>query len=239
MLRHALIGAGALLALGAGGDGATGPGVPGPGTRLAGCPVFPADNAWNRDISQAPVDPRSDAYIRSIGLDGHLHPDFAAQGLRDPVPRRAAARSSSVPVHFTAYGDESDKGPYPIPRDARRSRAARTATSSSLAARTCKLYELFGAQRAGRRLDGRRGRALRPALQPAAARRAGRRPTPPACRSCPAWPAPARSRGRRDHATRCAFTVRAHAEGLRLARAALRVRRAPTRTCRRWACACG
>src|SRR4051794_26060032 len=35
--------------------GAVGPGTPGPGTRLAGCPVFPRDNAWNRDVSRAPV----------------------------------------------------------------------------------------------------------------------------------------------------------------------------------------
>lgn len=30
------------------------------------CPVFPADNPWNTDISDYPVDPNSDDYIASI-----------------------------------------------------------------------------------------------------------------------------------------------------------------------------
>jgi hypothetical protein len=145
MLRHALIGAAALLALGAGGDGATGPGVPGPGTRLGGCPVFPKDNAWNRDISQAPVDPRSDAYVRSIGLDGHLHPDFASRTYG--IPFRVVPRSQKkLPIRFTAYGAESDKGPYPIP-----ARAPVEGGSDRhvlvLQQGSCRLYELFGAQR--------------------------------------------------------------------------------------------
>ena len=48
------------------------------GPRIAGCPVFPEDNAWNRDVSRDPVDPRSDAYLRSIGRGLRLHPDFGS-----------------------------------------------------------------------------------------------------------------------------------------------------------------
>lgn len=145
MLRHALLGAGAVAALAAGGDGATGPGVPGPGTTLAGCPVFPADNAWNRDISQAPVDPRSDAYIRSIGLEGHLHPDFASRTYG--IPFRVVPKGQRrVPIHFTDYGDESDKGPYPVPRDAR-VEGGSDRHVLVLQRGTCRLYELYGAQR--------------------------------------------------------------------------------------------
>jgi hypothetical protein len=131
-------------AVAAGGAGA---GSPGPGTRLAGCPVFPADNAWNRDVSRAPVDPRSDAYVRSIGLDGHLHPDFASRTYG--IPFRVVGRAQRrVPIRFTAYGDESDKGPYPIP-------AAAPVEGGSdrhvivLQRGSCRLYELFGARRAG------------------------------------------------------------------------------------------
>jgi hypothetical protein len=148
MLRHALIGAAALLAVGAGGDGATGPGVPGPGTRLGGCPVFPTDNAFNRDISQAPVDPRSDAYVRSIGLDGHLHPDFA--GTTYGIPFRIVPKAQKkLPIRFTTYGAESDKGPYPIP-----ARAPIEGGSDRhvvvLQQGTCRVYELYGARRSGR-----------------------------------------------------------------------------------------
>src|SRR5881275_670850 len=38
-------------------------------TAMAGigsCPMFPADNAWNRDVSNDPIDPNSDNYIASI-----------------------------------------------------------------------------------------------------------------------------------------------------------------------------
>jgi len=45
---------------------------------IGGCRVFPPGNAWNRDISRAPVDPRSDEYVRNIGLDANLHPDFGS-----------------------------------------------------------------------------------------------------------------------------------------------------------------
>jgi hypothetical protein len=41
-------------------------------------PVFPSDNWWNLDISQAPVDPGSDQYIHYIdnGSQRLLHPEF-------------------------------------------------------------------------------------------------------------------------------------------------------------------
>jgi hypothetical protein len=41
-------------------------------------PLFPADNWWNQDVSQAPVDPRSAQFIAFINNGGarRLHPDF-------------------------------------------------------------------------------------------------------------------------------------------------------------------
>jgi len=39
-------------------------------------PLFPADNWWNLDISSAPVDPASAAYINFIGATRTAHPDF-------------------------------------------------------------------------------------------------------------------------------------------------------------------
>jgi hypothetical protein len=156
------------LALAAAVTGAVGPGVPGPGTTLAGCPVFPRDNAWNRDVSKAPVDPRSDAYVRAIGLDGHLHPDFASRTYG--IPFRVVARTQKrVPIHFTAYGAESDRGPYPLPLDAP-VEGGSDRHVVVLQRGTCRLYELFGAQRtaqgwaaaSGARFDLRSNR-LRPA----------------------------------------------------------------------------
>jgi hypothetical protein len=73
-----------------------------------------------------------------------------------------------VPIHFTDYGDESDKGPYPVPLSAP-VEGGSDRHVIVLQRGTCKLYELFGAQRAGQgwsaasgaRFDLRTGR-LRP-----------------------------------------------------------------------------
>src|SRR6186713_2066949 len=43
---------------------------------FGGRALFPADNWWNRDVSSAPVDPQSSAFIDFIGRTRTLHPDF-------------------------------------------------------------------------------------------------------------------------------------------------------------------
>ena len=47
-----------------------------------GVQVFPADNWWNLDISNAPVDVHSSDYITWIGPTKGLHPDLG--GVWDP-----------------------------------------------------------------------------------------------------------------------------------------------------------
>jgi len=88
-------------------------------TDLKSLQIFPPDNPWNQDISNAPLHPNSDAYLASIGLDTGLHPDFGTvwEGAPIGIPF-AVVRSNQtrVPVSFY-YEDESDPGPYPIPSD--------------------------------------------------------------------------------------------------------------------------
>jgi len=82
--------------------------------------VFPADNAWNRDISVDSVDPNSDSLIGRCGGSASLHPDFGTVygGVPWGIPFITVSGSQPrVPVTF-AYAAESDPGPYPIPRDA-------------------------------------------------------------------------------------------------------------------------
>ena len=118
---------------------------------LGGCQVFPANNAWNQDVSSLPVDPNSASYI-----GGDRSP-------AEPVPARRTSASDPAygipyivvpanqpmaPITFTAYGDESDPGPYPIPPN-----APVEGGSSSDGDRhvlvvqqgACKLYELYNA----------------------------------------------------------------------------------------------
>ncbi|NBR84584.1 MAG: hypothetical protein EB141_02405 [Verrucomicrobia bacterium] len=87
---------------------------------LKGRRPFPDDNPWNRDISQDPVDPNSDAIIASIGPAKSLHPDFGTvyQGAPSGIPYIVVdSQQPRVPVAFQ-YADESDPGPYPIPPNA-------------------------------------------------------------------------------------------------------------------------
>jgi hypothetical protein len=92
----------------------------GPNASLGGRRVFPADNAWNRDVSREPVDPNSERLIASIGIDKNLHPDFGTvyNGAPNGIPYVVVPGDQArVPVRFE-YADESDPGPYPIPLDA-------------------------------------------------------------------------------------------------------------------------
>jgi hypothetical protein len=92
----------------------------GPNSSLNGKRVFPPDNPWNRDISASPVEPNSDRLIASIGLDKGLHPDFGTvwNGAPSGIPYYiVAGNQPRVRVAFE-YADESDSGPYPIPKNA-------------------------------------------------------------------------------------------------------------------------
>jgi hypothetical protein len=92
------------------------------GASLNGAVPFPADNAWNTDISAAPVDPNSDNMIASIGLSTGLHPDFGAGyygGSIIGIPYVVVDNAQpDVAIKYTQYGDQSDPGPYPVPPNA-------------------------------------------------------------------------------------------------------------------------
>jgi hypothetical protein len=113
--------------------------------------MFPASNPLNREIAHAPVDPRSAAYVASIGLGAHLHADFGT----DPgygIPYSVvAATQPRVPITFTEYGEESDPGPYPVPPNAPVEGAGVEGDQHVLVLQRgrCKLYELYRARRRG------------------------------------------------------------------------------------------
>jgi len=124
-----------------------------PGPSLGGCPMFPADNAWNQDVSQLPLHPRSAAMIAQIQADGldNLHPDFG-ENPNYGIPYVVVPASQAlVPITYTAYGDESDPGPFPIPLDAPVEGGGASGDRHVLVLRqgTCDLFELFVAIRNG------------------------------------------------------------------------------------------
>ncbi|PYQ11839.1 MAG: hypothetical protein DMF80_20740 [Acidobacteria bacterium] len=108
---------------------------------LMGCPVFPADNPWNRDVSADLVDPRSNAYVASIGAGTFLHADFGSPAEYGIPWTSVAASQPKVAMSFD-YGDESDPGPYPFPPDAP-IEAGGDRHVLVLDRDNCKLYETF------------------------------------------------------------------------------------------------
>ncbi len=94
-----------------------GAGLTPPTPTLAGCPVFPADNAWNQRVDGLPVAKNSARIVARIGLANPVHPDFGTvyDGAPNGIPYAVVSSSTrKVPVRFT-YASESDKGPYPLP----------------------------------------------------------------------------------------------------------------------------
>jgi len=88
-------------------------------TRKGELAIFPADNPWNQDVSKLPVDAKSKDYLESVGLDKPLHPDFGTvwNGAPSGIPYMLVpGDQSKVTVDF-AYPDESDPGPYPVPKE--------------------------------------------------------------------------------------------------------------------------
>src|SRR4051812_5674616 len=119
--------------------------------RIGGCPVFPKGNAWNQRVDRLPVASNSDAIVRSIGAADTMHADFGS-GVWDGGPIgipfvTVGKGQSRVRVSFD-YADESDRGPYPIPRSVpiEGGRSADGDRHVIVVDRSrCRLYELFGA----------------------------------------------------------------------------------------------
>ena len=94
--------------------------------------VFPTDNWWNLDISGAPVDAQSDAFIDWISertpqnpnATQIMHPDFGPPPYGIPYVGVGASQAR-VAVTFSPYGSQSDPGApgepagYPVPPAAR------------------------------------------------------------------------------------------------------------------------
>ena len=125
-----------------------------PGPSVGGCSVFPGTNAWNTDVSGLPLHPRSAttiAKIQSVGGD-FLHPDFGSNpdyGIPYVV---VPSTQPLVPITYTAYGDESDPGPFPVPLDAPvEGGAGSTGDRHVLVVQegSCELFELYVARRSG------------------------------------------------------------------------------------------
>ena len=175
------------------------------------CPVFPPDNPWNRRVDTLPVAPDSDAIVRSIGRDGHLHADFGSglwEGGPIGIPFTVVGATTPRSRVSFEYAAESDRVGYPIPANVRieGGPGADGDRHALLVDRdACKLYELFALRREGGRWTAGSGAVFD--LRSNRLRPAGW--TSADAAGLPIFPGLARydevARGRIDHALR--FTV--------------------------------
>lgn len=78
---------------------------------LGALQVFPRNNPWNEDISRRPVHPDSDRLVASVGKDKNVRINFDMGFVLVPP------NQPKVDVKLRS-GEESDKGPYPVPDNA-------------------------------------------------------------------------------------------------------------------------
>jgi hypothetical protein len=84
---------------------------------VAGCPIFPPDNEWNRDVSGDPVDPHSSDYLAHMNADRlYLHADFGSNPAYGMPIVIVQGNQPRWPMRFF-YAAQSDPGPYPFPPD--------------------------------------------------------------------------------------------------------------------------
>src|ERR1043166_3271493 len=115
-----------------------------PKTPIIGkCPVFPADNIWNTRVDKLPLDAHSAAYMKSIGLDKPLHPDFGSAP-NTGIPFNVVPGSTRK-VNVQVSPEESDTDPVPIP-DHPAIEGGEDNHLIVIDQDACRLYELYAAK---------------------------------------------------------------------------------------------
>ena len=145
MRRIALLAALVTSAVVVGGQLASGHSLP----SARRCPIFPANNQWNMRVDNLPAASNSSTLVRTIGSDNGVHADFGSGNYGGgPIGIPYTTVSSHQPkvrVKFD-YSDESNRGPYPIPRNVpiEGGRNADGDRHAIIVDRTrCRLYELY------------------------------------------------------------------------------------------------
>jgi hypothetical protein len=83
-----------------------------------GCPMFPANNIWNTDISHLPIDSHSAAWLRDLdSANLNLHPDFGPSGGYPYGIPYTIVTSKHRRVRVAFQFPDSDHGLYPFGPD--------------------------------------------------------------------------------------------------------------------------
>lgn len=85
---------------------------------LNGFVPFTSSSLWNTDILSAPVDANSGTIISNWVGSVKVHPDWGTDPTYGIPYVVVNGTQPLVGINFTAYGDESDPGPMPVPANA-------------------------------------------------------------------------------------------------------------------------
>jgi hypothetical protein len=120
------------------------------------CPLFPRSSPWNQRVDSRPVAANSAQIVNSIGAGTGLHADFGSglwEGAPIGIPITVVGRRQPKSRVSFEYADESDRGPYPIPRNVK-IEGGRSSTGDRHALivdrSSCRLYELYALYPKGR-----------------------------------------------------------------------------------------
>jgi hypothetical protein len=115
-----------------------------------GCPMFPADNIWNTDISRLPIDSHTSAWLRSMdSANLNLHPDFGPSGGYPYGIPYTIVTSKHPRVRIKFQFPDSDHGLYPFGTDTQiegGKSAGGDRHALMVNRNTCYLYELWEAR---------------------------------------------------------------------------------------------
>jgi hypothetical protein len=108
------------------------------------CPIFPANDVWNTPIDQLLPDERTSLYLENMDPQDHLHAGFGSgrTGLWGVAYVVGEGKMPMGPITL-AQAEDSDHGPFPIPRNASVEHSP-NGVLSVIDARQCVLYEYLG-----------------------------------------------------------------------------------------------
>jgi hypothetical protein len=114
------------------------------GGSFSNCPIFPADNIWNRDISSLPVHPMSSTWVSTLNSNQNLWVGFYPNtyGMKYVVTNGSTPK---VPISITGQSasDSDVPGPYPFSANTPLEVGNPDAHAFMIDTTTCTLYEMY------------------------------------------------------------------------------------------------
>ncbi|MGH3055785.1 MAG: Ig-like domain-containing protein, partial [Gaiellaceae bacterium] len=114
------------------------------GGSLAACPIFPADNIWNRDISALPVHPMSATWVSTLNSNPGLWVGFYpnSYGMKYVVTNSATPKVN-IGITGQSASDSDVPGPYPFSAATPLEVGNPDAHAFMIDTSSCKLYEMY------------------------------------------------------------------------------------------------